>query len=48
MKIIIEIRDYECGNTEETLTQQRVERLFERVLEKDGSDGVVIVTIEND
>lgn len=48
MIIHIEIRDYECGSVDETLTPSRIERTIKRLLDTDGSDGIVIVTIEDD
>jgi len=39
----IEIRDYESGEEPDRLNVARVEKAIRRLLERDGSDGVVIV-----
>ena len=43
---IVEIRDYEAGRSDRTITSARVERAVQAVLDQDGSDGVVVVTEE--
>ena len=43
MKFMIEIRDYEPGRTDRDIDVARLERSIERLLNNDGSDGVVIV-----
>lgn len=43
-QITIEIRDYEPGTDPDPLTTGRIERVITKMLDKDGSDGVVIVT----
>jgi hypothetical protein len=39
----IEIRDYESGLDPDRLTTGRIERVLTKLLDRDGSDGVVIV-----
>jgi hypothetical protein len=40
----IEIRDYDAGREPDPLTTARIERVMQKMLDRDGSDGVVIVT----
>lgn len=44
MKFIVEIRDYEPGRSDRTITAGRIERAIQALLDKDESDGVVIVS----
>ena len=39
----IELRDYESGLDPDKLTSSRIERVLTKLLERDGSDGIVIV-----
>jgi hypothetical protein len=43
-RFIIEVRDYEPGTDPDPLTIGRIERVVQKMLDRDGSDGVVIVT----
>lgn len=47
-RFTIEIRDYEAGLDPDPLTRVRVERVVQKMLDRDGSDGVVIVTEEKE
>lgn len=42
-KFTIEIQDYESGATPDQLTTDRIERVVAKMLDSDGSDGIVIV-----
>lgn len=46
-KFIVEVKDYEAARDPDPLTTDRVERVVTRMLEKDGSDGYVVVTEES-
>jgi hypothetical protein len=48
MKFIVEIRDYEAGTDERDLTAARIERAVQKLLERDESDGIVIVKRQDD
>lgn len=48
MKFIVEVRDYEQGSDDADITTGRIERAVQKMLDKDGSDGVVIVTRDSD
>ena len=45
-KFTVELHDYACGIEPESITAARIERVIERMIEKDVSDGYVIVTEE--
>lgn len=44
MEFAVEIRDYESGFIEDQLTPSRIEDAIQGLLDRDGSDGIVIVT----
>jgi hypothetical protein len=46
MKFIVDVRDYEAGRTDRDLTTVRIERAVQAILDRDDSDGIVIVTRE--
>jgi hypothetical protein len=48
MKFTIEIRDYERGDEDHDITIDRLETAVVTMLDNDGSDGIVIVTTEDD
>lgn len=43
-RFTVEIRDYEAGLEPDALTTGRIERAIQKLLDKDGSDGVVIIS----
>ena len=43
MKFMVEIRDYEAGSKDRDITASRIESAIQRMLDRDASDGVVIV-----
>lgn len=45
-KFVIEIRDYDAGRDPDPLTTSRIEKVVQKMLDRDESDGVVIVTEE--
>jgi hypothetical protein len=47
-RFVIEVKDYEPGNEPDTLTTERIERVVTKMLEKDVSDGYVVVTEEQE
>lgn len=46
MRFMVEVRDYEAGREDRTLDAPRLERLVQRLLDRDGSEGIVFVTVE--
>lgn len=48
MKFTIEIRDYDRGDEDRDITVKRLETAVAKMLDRDGSDGIVIVTKAED
>lgn len=47
-RFTVELRDYEPGMKPDRLTPDRIERGIQKMLDRDMSDGYVIVTEEGD